>query len=316
MHRMQQLTTSSPLPQPRSPRPHRWIWRGQAIAYTYCPAQDAVQDAVQDAAPAPLLLIHGFGASVRHWRDNIEVLSRDRAVYAIDLLGFGASQKTATVYGTALWVEQVCDFIEQVVGRSVVVIGNSLGSVVGLGLAAKHSECVVAIVWLNLPDFSAIDMGNGMKALTMPIGAIAKRAITFPPFFVPFFRWIRQPSVIRAWVKGAYIDQTRLDAELIDLLSSPAYESGATRALATMVRSQRVLPPEYTARGAMPTMTLPMLMLWGEKDQFVPPSIAPKFVEFNPALKLVYLPNVGHCPHDECPNVVNQLILDWLDEMG
>ena len=289
---------------------HHWIWRGQSIAYTYYPAQT---DLLTDRPP--LLLIHGFGASVRHWRNNVEALSQDQAVYAIDLLGFGASQKNATVYGTALWVEQGCDFIEQVVGRSVVVVGNSLGSVVGLGLAAKHPEWVRAIAWLNLPDFSAIGLSPGISAFTVPIGAIVKRLITFPPFFVPFFRLVRQPGIIRYWVKGAYTDRSRIDAELIDLLSSPAYEPGAARALATMVLSQRALPPEYTARGAMKGFTLPMLMIWGEKDQFVPPKIAKKFVEFNPALTLVYLPNVGHCPHDECPDVVNTRVLDWLKDL-
>jgi pimeloyl-ACP methyl ester carboxylesterase len=310
MYRTQQISPETHADRPKIPQ-HRWLWRGQSIVYTYYPAQDTAQSSL-----APMLLIHGFGASIRHWRDNFETLSRDRPVYGIDLLGFGASQKTATVYGTALWVEQVCDFIEQVVGRSVVVVGNSLGSVVGLGLAAKHPDCVAAIAWLNLPDFSAIGMGDTLKAITGPIGAIAKRAITFPPFFVPFFRWIRQPGIIRAWVQGAYIDRRRLDHDLIDLLSSPAYQPGATRALATMVRSQRTLPLEYTSRGALGQMTLPMLLVWGERDSFVPPSIAQKLVEFNPAVKLIYLPNIGHCPHDECPEIVNSLLLDWIKERG
>ena len=287
-----------------------WSWRGHAIRYCYSPAQNAAPK----ASKAPLLLIHGFGASVQHWRNNFQPLSTDRAVYAIDLLGFGGSDKSSTVYGTALWVEQVFDFVRQVVGRSVVVVGNSLGSVVGLGFAAKHPEAVQAIAWLNLPDFSAIGMSPGFKAVTVPLGAIAKRLITFPPIFVPFFRWIRRPNMIQRWVKGAYVDQRRVDAELVNLLSSPAYRPNAARALATMVRSQRALPPEYTARGALPQFQIPMLLLWGDRDTFVPPSIAESIVNFNPAVKLVYLQNVGHCPHDECPEQVNPLLLNWLKE--
>ena len=297
---------------------HReWIWRGHRVRYTFTPAVSSLSppDSPLDSSlGSPLLLIHGFGASVRHWRSNIGPLSAGRSVYAVDLLGFGASDKDSPVYGTALWVEQLFDFIQQVIGRTVVVVGNSLGSVVGLGLAAKHPDVVTAIAWLNLPDFSAVSLPSPIKALTQPVGALVKRVITLPPIFVPFFRWIRQPAVIKKWVKGAYVDETRLDAELIEILSAPAFDRNSARALATMVMSQRELPPDYTARAALPTMTLPMLLIWGAKDQFVPPSIAQKIVAFNPAVQLVSLAGVGHCPHDEVPDQVNQILLNWLAE--
>ncbi len=300
---------------------HReWRWRGHRIRYTFTPSQSGLQRFLREGCeasnqPEPFLLIHGFGASVRHWRSNLGPLSQDRSVYAIDLLGFGASDKDGTVYGTALWVEQLFDFVTQVIGRSVVVVGNSLGSVVGLGLAAKHPEAVAAIAWLNLPDFSAVAMPAVLKALTRPVGAIAKRLITMSPIFVPFFRWIRQPKVIRAWVKGAYVDETRLDAELVEILSSPAYDRHSSRALATMVLSQRELPSEYTARSALPRMNLPMMLIWGAKDTFVPPKIAKTIVSFNPAVEFVSLPEVGHCPHDEVPGVINPILLEWLDRV-
>jgi pimeloyl-ACP methyl ester carboxylesterase len=301
-----------------------WIWRGHRIRYLFTLGQKALRTVAglsQGEGPSldepePLLLIHGFGASVRHWRSNVGPLSQDRSVYAIDLLGFGASDKDGTVYGTALWVEQLFEFVTQVIGRRVVVIGNSLGSVVGLGLAAKHPEVVKAIAWLNLPDFSAVSMPPVMKAVTMPIGFLVKRVITMSPIFVPFFRWIRQPGVIRAWVKGAYVDETRLDAELVEILSDPAYDRHASRALATMVLSQRELPSEYQARSALPRMQLPMLLLWGEQDQFVPPMIAKTLVGFNPAIEFVSLPQMGHCPHDEVPDQINAILLKWLGAMA
>lgn len=298
---------------------HReWIWRGHRVRYTFTAASSLSPSSspLSSSLDSPLLLIHGFGASVRHWRSNVGPLSIGRSVYAIDLLGFGASDKDSTVYGTALWVEQLFDFVRQVVGRSVVVVGNSLGSVVGLGLAAKHPDVVTAIAWLNLPDFSAVSFPSPIKAFTQPIGELVKRVITWPPIFVPFFRWIRQPAVIKKWVKGAYVDETRLDAELIEILSAPAFDRNAARALATMVLSQRELPPDYTARSALPKMTLPMLLIWGGKDQFVPPSIAQKIVEFNPAVQLVSLAEVGHCPHDEVPDQINQILLSWLAELS
>jgi pimeloyl-ACP methyl ester carboxylesterase len=286
-----------------------WVWRGCLVRYTYLRCLDP-----DKTSKTPILFIHGFGAAIGHWRNNLQPISQHHPVYAIDLLGFGASQKGAGSYGTAVWVEQVYDFWRSVIGEPVVLVGNSLGSVVCLGLAAKHPEMVRGITFINLPDFTATGMPEIVKTLAQPIGAIGKRLITFPAFFIPFFRWIRQPQVIKKWVGEAYVDRTPIDAELVDILSRPPYDDGAARALSAMVLSQRQLPPEYTAKGALPRLTIPMMLIWGKGDRMVPPSLAKNILAFNPSIRWVELEKAGHCPHDECPDRVNRLLLDWLAE--
>ena len=73
-----------------SPYPSNWIstwsWQGQPVGVVAAPAQE-------QAEAAPVVLIHGFGACKEHWRHNVETLRRERAVYALDLIGFGASGK-------------------------------------------------------------------------------------------------------------------------------------------------------------------------------------------------------------------------------
>ena len=59
-----------------------WMWRGYQINYR-----------TAGSTGAAVLLIHGFGASVGHWRKNIDVLAENCRCYAIDLIGFGASAK-------------------------------------------------------------------------------------------------------------------------------------------------------------------------------------------------------------------------------
>ena len=55
-----------------------------------------------------------------------------------------------------------------------------------------------------------------------------------------------------------------------------------------------------------------MLLMWGRKDRMIPPKLARQFVELNPNLELIELDDAGHCPHDERPEQVNQILLDWL----
>lgn len=61
---------------------------------------------------APVLLVHGFGASIGHWRKNIPFfVEAGYRVYALDLLGFGASEKPRLeVYSLELWKELLVDF--------------------------------------------------------------------------------------------------------------------------------------------------------------------------------------------------------------
>jgi haloalkane dehalogenase len=62
----------------------------------------------------------------------------------------------------------------------------------------------------------------------------------------------------------------------------------------------------------LPTLNIPLLLMWGRQDRMIPPYLARQFAALNPKLELVELDDAGHCPHDERPEEVNQIILDWL----
>ena len=63
-----------------------WVWRGWQIRYTFMRSESELEQ-----VNPPVILIHGFGAAIEHWRYNIPVLSQQHRVYDLDLLGFGAS---------------------------------------------------------------------------------------------------------------------------------------------------------------------------------------------------------------------------------
>lgn len=72
--------------------------------------------------------MHGFGAFLEHYRDNIKGMAEGgNRVWAITLLGFGKSEKPNVVYTEILWAELLRDFIIEVVGEPVHLAGNSIG---------------------------------------------------------------------------------------------------------------------------------------------------------------------------------------------
>ena len=105
--------------------------------------------AATGAAPAPLILalvlLHGFGASSGHWRANYDIAAAGYHVYAMDLLGFGQSDQPGGRLDNRLWSRQLQCFLEQIVGKPAVVVGNSLGSLVGLTTAVFRPELVLAV---------------------------------------------------------------------------------------------------------------------------------------------------------------------------
>ena len=114
-----------------------WVWRGWQTRYTFLRAASSHSD-------TPLILLHGFGASIGHWRNNLEELAQHHTVYALDLLGFGWSDKALVSYdGYSIWQDQLSDFIKQIVhGQPVVLVGNSLGGYNSLATAAKFPNLV------------------------------------------------------------------------------------------------------------------------------------------------------------------------------
>ena len=102
-------------------------WRGHSCAF------------VEAGEGPPILLLHGFaGSAYNAWRSTIPALAQTHRVFALDLLGLGASAQPAEVeYGIELWREQASDFVrEKMGGEPPVIIGHSFGSLVALEVAA------------------------------------------------------------------------------------------------------------------------------------------------------------------------------------
>ncbi len=282
-----------------------WVWRGWQTRYTYLRA-------AQPGSTTPLILLHGFGASIGHWRHNLDALAEHHTVYAIDLLGFGASEKAIASYRTDLWVEQVYDFWRTFIQTPVVLVGNSIGSLVCLAIAAAHPEMVAGVVMISLPDL-AMEAEMMPKAL-YPVVAAIKRWVLSPLLLRVLFPLVRRPGFVKAWAAIAYAQPTAITDELIDILAEPPQDRGSAQAFARIFSA--VTDPRHSPhiKTVLPTLTVPMLLIWGQQDRMIPKQFArpSQYGEYNPKLQLVELENAGHCPHDECPEQVNRVILDWL----
>jgi len=295
------LTTILPWQQ-RVGNQRDWIWRGWQTRYTYIRPQEP-------HSKTPLILLHGFGASIGHWRHNLEILSQQHTVYALDLLGFGASQKATANYNIKLWVQQVYDFWKFLIRQPAILVGNSIGSLVCLAAADTHPDMVQGIVMMSLPDPSLEQ--EAIPVFLQPVVAGIKNIVASPLLLKAVFNILRRPSVLRGWAGIAYARSSAVTPELVEILAHPTEDQGSAMAFSALFKAVSAADFGPKVKLVLPRLKMPILLIWGLQDRMVPPKFARQFADYNPNVHLVSLENAGHCPHDECPEAVNQAILEW-----
>lgn len=259
----------------------------------------------------PLILVHGFGASLGHWRKNIPVLAEGGyRVFALDLLGFGASDKPDLEYTVELWRDLLYDFWAAQVKEPAVFVGNSVGALLTLMVLANYPEAAAGGVLLN----AAGGLNHRPEELPLPLRVVMGtftrlvRSDLVGPFL---FNRIRQKPRLRRTLQQVYRDRSAITDELIDILYQPSCDSGAQKVFASILTA----PPGPRPTELLPHITQPLLVLWGEADPWTPISGAKLYQDLasqSDQVTFMGIPNTGHCPHDERPEAVNTLILDWL----
>ncbi|MEM7555135.1 MAG: alpha/beta fold hydrolase [Cyanobacteria bacterium P01_A01_bin.84] len=283
-----------------------WIWRGWKIRYTYLRSREG------NNHKPPLIFLHGFGGSIGQWRYNLEALSQHYTIYAMDMLGFGATEKAPVRYNVKIWVEQVYDFWRTLINRPVVLIGHSTGSLISLAAAQNHPEMVSGIVMMSIADPSI--EREAIPPILQPIVASIKSVVASPVLLKPLFYFLRQPSVLRRWAGLAYANPKAVTDELVDILAAPPRDRGSARVFSQLFRGTIRTDFGPSVKKVLPTLSIPMLLIWGNQDRFIPPTFAKEFASYNQNVQLIQLDNAGHCPYDECYEQVNPVILDWMDK--
>lgn len=286
-----------------------WVWQGWQTRYSYLRAK---KNLASSEYP-PIIFIHGFGASIEHWRHNLPVIAQKHTVYAIDLLGFGASRKADIDYSAALWTEQVHDFWQTFISTPVILVGNSIGSLVALNTTATYPEMVRGLVMISLPDVSVRE--DMLPPLMSPLVTAIENLFASPFLIKSILKLVRRPNIIRKWAAIAYPNKEAVTDELVEILSSPAYDQGSEQTLFRLSRSIRKASFAKSVRDLLPPIEVPMLLIWGLQDKMIPAKQARAIASLNTRLKLIELENAGHCPHDEYPEIFNLLLLDWLQSL-
>eukprot|EP00261_Vitis_vinifera_P000463 XP_002262834.2 PREDICTED: pheophytinase, chloroplastic [Vitis vinifera] len=289
----------------------KWQWKGHTISYLVVhPPQACSSD-------PPVLLVHGFGASIAHWRRNIMILAESQTVYAIDLLGFGASDKpSGFAYTMEIWAQLILDFLDEIVRKPTVLIGNSVGSLACVIAASESTNALVrGLVLLNcaggMNNKAVVD--DWRIKLLLPLLWLFDFLLKQRGIASSIFERVKQRDNLRNILLSIYGNKESVDEDLLQIIKEPADDEGALDAFVSIVTG----PPGPNPVQLMPRLSLPILVLWGNQDPFTPLDgpVGKYFASLpsqQPNISLFILEGVGHCPHDDRPDLVHEKLIPWL----
>ena len=299
--------------------PNYWNWNGFKICWSVSGEDNKI----------PIVFLHGFGASRKHWRNNLEYFTkRNFATYSMDLIGFGESDQPGIrqigKINNEIWCEQVKDFIAQVIrpnnSEKVILIGNSLGSLVALTCAVSLEDQIATVIASPLPD----QIQTNKKKIPNK-SSFKKFKAVFIGIFFRFFPLeiilflIVKLGFIKLGLYSAYYKKDNIDHELIDLITRPVLRRTAARSLRAMCIGMSSRGEEFQASYLLGKLSaskkVPFLLIWGDKDNFIPLFLGKKIANFHRWVKLKIVSNSGHCIHDEDPSVFNSISYEWIRDL-
>jgi magnesium chelatase accessory protein len=251
---------------------------------------------------APLLLIHGTGASVHSWRDIMPLLAQGHEVIALDLPRHAfTTGHTADALSLPRMAGELARLLETLDVTPKAVVGHSAGAALALQLALDHGYAG-PVVGLN----SALRPFPGIGAQLFP--AVAKLLFVNP--FVPriFSGSLSRPGETEKFLQrstGSIIDPVGM-ACYSTLLRSPAHAKGA---LAMMANWD--LP---TLKSRMGQIRNRVLLVHSDKDAAIPLDWTREASGWLTNAQLEVMPDLGHLAHEEAPEHVAELIRDFIGE--
>lgn len=270
---------------------HTTTVKGHSIAY------------LDEGQGPPIILIHGFGGSMWHWEHQQEALAQHYRVITLDLLGSGLSDKPKTNYSPTFMLDSFIEFMDNLNIPQATLVGNSLGAGIAIGMALTHPNRVSKLVLID--GFPA----NVVENIASPP---YKRFINSRP---PIWLARLGMRLTGRWATKRILTEIIHDPTLITpVVIERSFQNRQASAFLQPLYSQVEQIPEWEEHFAsrMDQISQTTLIIWGEHDEIFPSLVGQSMHASIPNSTFLKVPNSGHIPQWESPQLVNSSILRFL----
>jgi len=252
----------------------------------------------------PVILIHGLGASADIWMYNIEALAKEHRVFALDLVGFGRSDKPGPSFSPFDYTPFLDGFIRALNIDGVSLVGQSLGGGIALHYAIQFPKKVNKLVLVDNAGLGKEVIWT-LRAMSLPL---VGELLSYP-----------SRRGVAIFFKLAVRNQALITEDFVDLYYDIFCQPGFQKFLL------RILRQIVTVRGAreeilepilnnLHKVAQPVLIIWGEKDRVLPLKHGYLGKEKLPNARLKIMEGCGHIPFFERADEFNRAVLAFLSE--
>ncbi len=247
-----------------------------------------------------IILVHGLGGGAFTFRNNINALAdRGYKVYAIDLKGFGLSEKViGSDYSHSEQAKILLDFMEQKGIDKATVAGHSMGGRVALiayDMKPQNFESIILIDSAGLENNSP---------------AFYNALITQPIVDILYYNIFVREKNFRKFLSSAFYNSDFVSPEVTDLYLESFKIKDSNKAFLSILKSNS----SYDIEAALKKVNIPVLVLWGRQDGWISLESAYRFNSLISGSELAVIDSAGHVSMEEQPEAVNDKILEFLDK--
>lgn len=243
----------------------------------------------------PLVLLHGTGSSLHTW-DSLAAKLPEKRIIRLDMPGFGLTGphplRNYTPENTAKIIDDLLQYLR---ADSCIIAGNSLGGFIAWSYALDHPRAKKMI----LIDAAGFRSTTGGKNLAFQLARM--------PLVNQLVKVVTPRSLVRKSLEQSYGDPAKVSEALVDRYFALNCREGNRQA---MIDRMRLPFSGDTSR--LSQLHIPVLILWGQKDQLIPVSQADKFAAILPRNQKIIFPALGHVPMEEAPGEIANSIRNWL----
>ena len=252
-----------------------------------------------------VLLVHGFGTNSFVWRHiGPDIALANLTAFAVDLFGYGASDRPLDAdYGIAAQAEYLDRALTALRMAKATVVGLDLGAAVALRFAGAHPERVEKLILVNplAPDgIPASDVKSLQKNTARFAFRISRGVMGAAP-------------LLRDLLRQSVSDPEKMPESLVARYLAPYVGRDGVDHL---LRTARFLNNDALEEVDLRALPHPTLVVWGDRDPWVESSVGDQLASTIGGSKLVHLPSAGRLVPEDAPEMLSDLVLDFIGARG
>ena len=236
-----------------------------------------------------IVLIHGLGGFAERWSAVIPLLSKKYHVIALDLPGYGYSDKPSIDYTPEFFLKFIFDFLDSIGIRKTHMVGTSLGGQIVAECAITQNKMIEKI--------ALVCPAGIMKGSTPTLDAYSMAAL-YPSY-----------DTVRTAYEMMTGSNKKVPDDTIENFIKRMTQPNAKMAFMSTILALKNAPP-ITKR--LSNIMVPTLLIWGKLDAMIPVKYANDFASSIKNCRLEIMENCGHTPHIEEPVKFSQSVLNFL----